>query len=58
MSSSAKRFLRHYVEMVAAMFLGMGVLGTAMAAMGTSWHALTEVHPPPRQARGRGAVTA
>jgi hypothetical protein len=45
MSSSAKRFLRHYVEMVAAMFLGMGVLGTAMAAMGTSWLALTEDVP-------------
>jgi hypothetical protein len=38
-------FLRHYAEMVAAMFLGMGALGIAMAAMGTSWHALTDDAP-------------
>jgi hypothetical protein len=45
MTRSAKPFLRHYAEMVAAMFPGMGVLGIAMAAMGTSWHALTEDVP-------------
>jgi flagellar biosynthetic protein FliP len=36
-----KHFIRHYVEMVIAMFLGMAVLGVpagwAMAALGTSW---------------------
>jgi hypothetical protein len=41
MSQSTKHFVRHYVEMVAAMFLGMAVLSTpagwVMRAFGTSW---------------------
>jgi hypothetical protein len=41
MSPSTKHFIRHYVEMVVAMFLGMAVLGVpagwAMGALGTSW---------------------
>ena len=41
MSTSTKRFVRHYVEMVAAMFLGMAVLGVpagwALSAVGSSW---------------------
>jgi hypothetical protein len=42
MSSSTRHFARHYVEMVVAMFLGMGVLlpplGAALRALGTSLH--------------------
>ena len=45
MSASAKHFVRHYVEMVVAMFLGMAVLGLpaglALNAMGTSWSELS-----------------
>ena len=41
MSQSTKQFVRHYAEMVAAMFLGMAVLsppaGWVMSAFGTSW---------------------
>jgi hypothetical protein len=41
MSPSTRHFVRHYVEMVVAMFLGMAVLGLpagwAMSAVGTSW---------------------
>ena len=41
MSRSTKHFVRHYLEMVAAMFLGMAVLSTpagwVMSAFGTSW---------------------
>jgi hypothetical protein len=41
MSSSTKHFIRHYLEMVVAMFAGMVVLGIpagwAMGAAGTSW---------------------
>jgi hypothetical protein len=41
MSPSTKHFVRHYAEMVVAMFLGMAVLGIpaglAMDAAGTSW---------------------
>jgi hypothetical protein len=41
MSPAAKRFARHYAEMVAAMFAGMAVLGLPagwlMNAFGTSW---------------------
>jgi hypothetical protein len=48
-SSSTKHFIRHYVEMVVAMFLGMAVLGVpaawAMAAFGTSWSELSD-HAP------------
>jgi hypothetical protein len=44
-----KRLIRHYAEMVAAMFLGMAILGVpagwAMGAMGTSWHELTDDAP-------------
>jgi hypothetical protein len=42
MSASTRQFARHYVEMVVAMFLGMGVLlpplGAALRAGGTSLH--------------------
>jgi len=41
MSPATKHFVRHYLEMVAAMFLGMAVLGIpagwVMNAFGTSW---------------------
>jgi hypothetical protein len=43
-SVPTRRFVRHYVEMVVAMFLGMGVLGVpagwAMGPLGTSWSEL------------------
>jgi hypothetical protein len=49
LSPSTKHFIRHYVEMVIAMFLGMAVLGVpadwAMRAIGTSWHELTDDAP-------------
>ena len=49
MSPAAKRFVRHYAEMVVAMFLGMAVLGVpagwAMGALGTGWHELTDDAP-------------
>ena len=39
-----RHFIRHYAEMVIAMFAGMGLLGVpagwALGAMGTSWSAL------------------
>jgi hypothetical protein len=42
--SSLAHFIRHYVEMVVAMFLGMAVLGLpagwVMGAAGTSWSEL------------------
>ena len=45
MSQSTKHFVRHYLEMVAAMFLGMAVLsppaGWVMSAFGTSWGAIS-----------------
>jgi hypothetical protein len=44
MSASTKRFVRHYLEMVAAMLLGMAVLGIpagwALRAAGSSWSQL------------------
>jgi hypothetical protein len=44
MSSSTRQFVRHYAEMVVAMFLGMAILGVpagwAMSAVGTSWSEL------------------
>lgn len=47
-SSPARRFARHYVEMVIAMALGMVVLGlpaeVALGALGSSW---AELHTPP-----------
>ena len=49
MTSSTRRFLRHYVEMVVAMFLGMVVLGIpagwALGAVGSSWSELN-THAP------------
>jgi hypothetical protein len=35
-----KRFVRHYVEMVLAMFVGMAVLGLPLYAVGSGWHEL------------------
>ena len=44
MTGSTKPFVRHYLEMVAAMFLGMAVLGVpagwALGAAGSSWSQL------------------
>ena len=49
MSSSTRHFVRHYVEMVVAMFLGMAVLGLpagwALSATGSSWSALNDDAP-------------
>ena len=49
LSPGTKHFIRHYVEMVVAMFAGMGVLwipaGWALGALGTSWHELAENAP-------------
>ena len=49
MSPRAKHLIRHYAEMVVAMFLGMAVLGVpagwAMGLFGTSWHELTDDAP-------------
>ena len=49
MSPATKHFIRHYVEMVAAMFLGMAILGVpagwAMGAMGIDWNAMTDDSP-------------
>src|SRR5215218_8192956 len=49
MSASTKHFIRHYVEMVIAMSLGMAILsipaGWAMGALGTGWHELTKDAP-------------
>ena len=43
-SSSMRHFVRHYAEMVVAMFLGMAVLGVpagwALVAAGSSWSAV------------------
>jgi hypothetical protein len=44
-----KHLARHYLEMVAAMFAGMAVLGIpagwALSALGTSWHELADQAP-------------
>jgi hypothetical protein len=44
MSPSTKHFVRHYLEMVVAMFIGMGVLGLplglALGAAGSGWSEL------------------
>jgi hypothetical protein len=49
MSRSRKRFIRHYVEMVVAMFAGMAVLGLPcgwlLGAIGSSWSELTDDAP-------------
>ena len=48
-SPETRHFIRHYVEMVVAMFAGMLVLGApselAMGALGTSWSQLGEDAP-------------
>jgi cytochrome bd-type quinol oxidase subunit 2 len=49
MRPSARHFVRHYLEMVVAMFLGMAVLGVpagwALSAMGIDWSGLTDDYP-------------
>ena len=49
MSPSTRQFVRHYIEMVAAMFLGMAVLwvpaGLALEAAGSSWTAVNDDAP-------------
>jgi hypothetical protein len=35
-----KHFIRHYVEMVIAMFVGMAVLELPLRMLGTGWHEL------------------
>ena len=48
-SAATRRFARHYLEMVAAMFLGMLVLGVpagwALGAVGSSWSELNTDAP-------------
>jgi hypothetical protein len=48
-SASTRHLVRHYVEMVIAMFLGMAILGLpagwALSAMGSSWSALNDDAP-------------
>jgi hypothetical protein len=48
-STQTKHFVRHYAEMVIAMFLGMAVLGLpagwALGAAGTSWAQLNDEAP-------------
>jgi hypothetical protein len=48
-NSSTRQFIRHYAEMVAAMFLGMAVLGVpagwALGALGSSWSQLNSDAP-------------
>jgi hypothetical protein len=49
MSTATRHFIRHYVEMVVAMFAGMVVLGApagwALGAVGSSWSDLTDNAP-------------
>jgi hypothetical protein len=49
MTAPTRHFVRHYAEMVVAMFLGMAVLGVpagwAMSAVGTSWSELNTDAP-------------
>jgi hypothetical protein len=49
LSSSTWHFIRHYIEMVVAMFLGMAVLGVpaewALGAAGSSWSELNTDAP-------------
>ena len=49
LSRSTRHFIRHYLEMVAVMFAGMGVLGLpagwALGAAGSSWSELTDRAP-------------
>jgi hypothetical protein len=45
MNTPTGHFIRHYLEMVAAMFLGMAVLGTpAMLALGAAGVSSAELH--------------
>lgn len=45
MSASTRHFIRHYVEMVVAMFLGMAVLGVpAVAVLGLVGMSSSELH--------------
>ena len=48
-TSSTRHFVRHYVEMVVAMFLGMAVLGVpagwTLGAVGSSWSELNTDAP-------------
>lgn len=45
MTRSTRHFIRHYFEMVVAMFLGMAVLGTpAMLALGAAGVSSAELH--------------
>ena len=49
MSPATRHFIRHYAEMVAAMFLGMALLGVpaswALGAVGSSWSELNTDAP-------------
>jgi hypothetical protein len=49
MSPAKRHFIRHYAEMVAAMFLGMAILGLPfgwlLGALGSSWSELTDTAP-------------
>jgi len=40
-----RHFMRHYLEMVVAMFVGMAVLGLPLYAVGTGWHELAIESP-------------
>jgi len=40
-----RHFIRHYLEMVVAMLLGMAVLGLPLYAVGTGWHELAIESP-------------
>jgi hypothetical protein len=48
-SRPTRHFIRHYLEMVIAMFLGMAILavpaGWAVSAMGSNWNELTDDAP-------------
>jgi hypothetical protein len=49
LSTATRRFIRHYAEMVVAMFAGMAVFGApagwALGAVGSSWSELTDTAP-------------
>ena len=51
MNASTRHFVRHYIEMLLAMFLGMGVLGlpalAALGVFGVSWSDLQNDAPAP-----------
>ena len=40
-----RHFIRHYLEMVVAMLLGMALLGLPLYAVGTGWHELAIESP-------------